>query len=117
MDKVFIEELCVFATIGVYDWEKTIKQKLLLDLSMEWDNKPAAATDDLRHALNYAAISDAVTELVAERSYGLIETVAEEVAKLLLNQFGIAKVGITVRKPSAVANARSVGVSIERAQS
>ncbi|MFM2480336.1 dihydroneopterin aldolase [Celerinatantimonas sp. YJH-8] len=117
MDKVFIEELYILATIGVYNWEKEIKQKLLLDLSMDWDNHPAAATDDLRHALNYAAVSEAVTSLVSGKPFELIETVAEEVAALLLNDFQIQHVAVTVRKPGAVANAKCVGVSIERTRS
>ncbi|MFM2484665.1 dihydroneopterin aldolase [Celerinatantimonas yamalensis] len=117
MDKVFIEELCVYTTIGVYDWEKQIKQKLVLDLIMDWDNSLAAADDDLRYALNYAAVSEAVTSLIQAQPYELIETVAEHVAQLLLREFAITHLTVKVRKPGAVANALSVGVSIERTRS
>ncbi|CAG9297841.1 dihydroneopterin aldolase [Celerinatantimonas diazotrophica] len=114
MDKVFIENLSILTTIGVYDWEKEIKQQLVLDLTMDWDNRLAAAEDDLRHALNYAGVSEAVTQLVQGQPYELIETVAEEVAQLILNQFAAARVEVTVRKPKAVANAGCVGVKIVR---
>lgn len=117
MDKVFIEELCVLATIGVYDWEKRIKQRLVLNLSMDWDNHLAAAKDDLSYALNYAAVSDAITHLVSNKPYGLIETVAERVADFVMDEFGVSRVSVTVRKPGAIVNASSVGVSIERSRS
>ena len=117
MDKVFIEQLSIWATIGVYDWEKQIKQQLLLDLLMDWDIRLASAHDDLAHALDYARVSQAVTEHVQSRPFELIETVAEEVAQLILEQFHVSKVRVCVRKPQAVESAANVGVEIERIRS
>lgn len=114
MDIVFIEELSVITTIGVYDWEQTIQQKLVFDIEMGWDNRQAAASDDVQDCLSYADVSDAVVALVSGRRFALVERVAEEVAQLLMQRFGIRWLRIKVSKPGAVAQARAVGVIIER---
>ncbi|CNH01472.1 bifunctional dihydroneopterin aldolase/dihydroneopterin triphosphate 2'-epimerase [Yersinia thracica] len=116
MDIVFIEELSVITTIGVYDWEQTIQQKLVFDIEMGWDNRKAAASDDVNDCLSYADISDAVIKHVESQRFALVERVAEEIAELLLQQFKSPWVRIKVSKPGAVAQARNVGVVIERAQ-
>ncbi|OLQ77496.1 dihydroneopterin aldolase [Photobacterium proteolyticum] len=114
MDSVFIEHLEVIATIGVYDWEQTIKQKLVLDLEMAHDNRPAAESDDVVYALDYAAVSEAVTEYIQGGRFLLVERVAEEVASLIMTKFSVPWIRVRVTKPGAVANARGVGVLIER---
>ena len=114
MDSVFIEQLEVIATIGVYDWEQKIKQKLVLDLEMAHDNRPAADSDDVAYALNYAAVSEAVTAHIQNGRFLLVERVAEEIASLLMTQFGVPWLRVRVTKPTAVANAGGVGVQIER---
>uniref|UniRef100_UPI0036D8F8C7 bifunctional dihydroneopterin aldolase/7,8-dihydroneopterin epimerase n=1 Tax=Photorhabdus sp. RM322S TaxID=3342825 RepID=UPI0036D8F8C7 len=114
MDIVFIEELAVITTIGVYDWEQTIKQKLVFDIEMGWDNKRASSSDNVEHCLDYAKVSEAVINHVESQSFALVERVAEEVANLLLNRFNSPWVRIKVSKPGAVAQARQVGVVIER---
>lgn len=116
MDIVFIEELSVITTIGVYDWEQTIRQKLVFDIEMGWDNRKAAASDDVNDCLSYADISDAVIEHVETQRFALVERVAEEIADLLLQRFNSPWVRIKVSKPGAVAQARNVGVVIERGQ-
>ncbi|KHT65505.1 dihydroneopterin aldolase [Photobacterium gaetbulicola] len=114
MDSVFIEHLEVIATIGVYDWEQEIKQKLVLDLEMAHDNRPAAQSDDVAYALDYAAVSDAVTQHIQTGRFLLVERVAEDVANLIMTQFSVPWIKVRVTKPGAVANARGVGVVIER---
>ncbi|ADZ43870.1 TPA: bifunctional dihydroneopterin aldolase/7,8-dihydroneopterin epimerase [Yersinia enterocolitica] len=116
MDIVFIEELSVITTIGVYDWEQTIQQKLVFDIEMGWDNRKAAASDDVNYCLSYADISDAVINHVEMQRFALVERVAEEIADLLLQRFNSPWVRIKVSKPGAVAQARNVGVVIERGQ-
>lgn len=116
MDIVFIEELSVITTIGVYDWEQTIQQKLVFDIEMGWDNRKAAASDDVNDCLSYADISDAVINYVEMQRFALVERVAEEIADLLLQRFNSPWVRIKVSKPGAVAQARNVGVVIERGQ-
>lgn len=114
MDRVFIEGLEVITTIGVYDWEKEIQQKLVLDLELAHDNRPAASTDDIKLALDYASLSSRVTEYVQTHHFELVETVAENVAALIRDEFGVPWLRLKLHKPGAVVNARSVGVQIER---
>ena len=99
MDIVFIEQLSVITTIGVYDWEQTIEQKLVFDIEMGWDNRKSAKSDDVNDCLSYADIS---------------ETVIGQVAELLLTKFNSPWVRIKLSKPGAVARAANVGVIIER---
>ena len=94
MDIVFIEQLSVITTIGVYDWEQTIEQKLVFDIEMAWDNRKAAKSDDVADCLSYADIA--------------------ETAELLLARFNSPWVRIKLSKPGAVARAANVGVIIER---
>lgn len=115
MDKVFIESLVVDAYIGVYDWEHEQTQPLVLDLEMDWDNQTAARSEQLSDALDYDALSKAVTALIQSRPRALIETVAEEVAALVLTEFKCPRVRVKVAKPQAVANARQTAVEIVRA--
>lgn len=114
MDKVFIDHLEVYCTIGVYHWEKEITQKLILDLEMDYDTKPAGQQDNMDLALDYAAVSQRVTQLINAKPIGLVEAVAEQVAQLLLQEFSVHRVKVRVTKPGAVANARGVGVEIVR---
>lgn len=114
MDKVFIEQLEVITTIGVYDWEQTIKQKLILDLEMAHDNKPAGKSDDVTHALDYAQVSQAVIKHIESGRFLLVERVAEEIAELIMQRFSVPWIRIRLTKPGAVPQAKGVGVIIER---
>jgi len=114
MDIVFIKQLKVETTIGAYEWEKTIKQTLLLDLDMGWDNTAPALNDDLTKALDYASVSQRLTDWLGRQQIELIETVAERIAQMLLHEFSINWLRLTITKPDAVANAAGVGVTIER---
>ena len=114
MDIVFIEQLSVITTIGVYDWEQTIEQKLVFDIEMGWDNRKSAKSDDVNDCLSYADISETVIAHVEGQRFALVERVAEEVADLLLSKFTSPWVRIKLSKPGAVARAANVGVIIER---
>ncbi|HHF3840280.1 TPA: dihydroneopterin aldolase [Haemophilus influenzae] len=114
MDRIFIEELTVFAQIGVYDWEQQIKQKLVFDLEMVWDCKQAAETDDVAYCLNYAEVSQMIIDYVESKPFLLIERVAYEVAELLESRYQLQGLKIKLSKPKAVAQARNVGVLIVR---
>ena len=111
MDIVFIEQLSVITTIGVYDWEQTIEQKLVFDIEMAWDNRKAAKSDDVADCLSYADIAETVVSHVEGARFALVERVAEE---LLLARFNSPWVRIKLSKPGAVARAANVGVIIER---
>ena len=114
MDIVFIEELTVITTMCVYDWEQTIRQKLVFDIELAWDNRKAALSDDVSDCLSYADVSEAVIKHVEPNQFALVERVAEEVAVMLMDRFNSPWVRIKVSKPGAVAHAKSVGVQIER---
>ena len=114
MDIVFIEQLSVITTIGVYDWEQTIEQKLVFDIEMGWDNRTSAKSDDVNDCLSYADISETVVNHVEGQRFALVERVAAEVAELLLSRFNSPWVRIKLSKPGAVARATNVGVIIER---
>lgn len=115
MDIVFIDGLEVDTVIGVYDWERGIRQCLTLDLQLGWDIRPAAAGDELGLALDYAAVSARVQAFAAQSAFQLVETFAERLAALLMAEFGIAWLRLRVTKPGAVPAARGgVGVEIER---
>lgn len=118
MDQVFIRGLEVQAVIGAYDWERTIRQRLVLDLEMDWDIRPAAADDDLTLALDYAAVSQRVLDYVSASSFELVETLADRLATLIMEEFSVSGLRLVITKPGAVSEARrGVGVIIERGRS
>lgn len=114
MDKVFIEGIEIEALIGIYDWERRIRQPLLLDLEMGFDNRRPAATDAIADTLDYKAVSKRLIEYVSGSSFGLVETLAERCAEIVLAEFDVAWLRLRLAKPGAVRGARSVGVVIER---
>ena len=116
MDIVFLGGLEIETVIGVYDWERTIKQKIILDIDMAFDIRKAAATDDIAYTLDYKAVSDRIIEFVAASSFFLVETLIEAIAKILLEEFAISWVKITLNKKGAISEARDVGIIIERGQ-
>lgn len=115
-DKVFIHELTAFASIGAYDWEHTIKQRLVLNIEMEWDFTLATETDEVQYCLNYAEVSEKVLQFIESKPFKLVETVAHQIADLLQHTYGIQTLRIELHKPKAVAQASSVGVIVERGQ-
>ncbi|ENR5390738.1 TPA: bifunctional dihydroneopterin aldolase/7,8-dihydroneopterin epimerase [Providencia rettgeri] len=114
MDIVFIEQLSVITTIGVYDWEQGIEQKLVLDIEMGWDNKQAAMSDNVEFCLDYEKVTNCIVEHLENNKFALVERVAEEVAQLLMGRFKMPWVRLRVSKPGAVARAHNMGVLIER---
>jgi dihydroneopterin aldolase len=115
-DKVFIEALEVEALIGIYDWERRIRQPLSFDIEMAFDNRKPAASDDIADTLDYKAVSKRVVEFVSQSSFGLVETLADRCAELILAEFGVRHVRLKLSKPGAVRGARAVGVIIERSR-
>lgn len=116
MDIVFIGELRADTVIGVYDWERSIRQSVVLDLEMATDNRRAAGSDRIEDALDYAALSARVLSFIEGSEFRLIETMAEQVAAIVMGEFGVPWLRLRLRKPGAVAAARDVGVLIERGE-
>ena len=114
MDKVFIEALEIECVIGIYDWERKIRQPIVLDIEMAFDNTVPAATDDIKDTLDYKAVSKRVVSYVQSTDFGLVETLAECVAELILSEFPVGRVNLKLSKPGAVRGARAVGVKIVR---
>lgn len=113
-DKVFIRGLQIDAIIGIYPHERSTRQPLLLDLEMSSDIRRAASTEDITDALDYEAISNHLYEFVAASEFQLIETLAQRIAELVLEEFNVSWLRLTVHKPEAVARAQDVGIIIER---
>lgn len=116
MDKVFIEGLEIDALIGIYDWERRIRQTLRFDLEMGFDNRRPAASDDIADTLNYKAVSKRLEQYVRESGFGLVETLAERCAEIVLDEFGVQWLRLKLSKPGAVRGAAAVGVVIERSR-
>ncbi len=116
MDIVYITGLQAEAVIGVYEWERSIRQQLVLDLELACDCKVAAKSDAIEDAVDYDAISGRLLAYIGDSEYQLIETLAERVAELVMREFGVIWLRLRLAKPGAVAAAASVGVVIERGQ-
>lgn len=114
MDIVFIEDLRIETVIGIYDWEKQIKQTVALDLEMAFDNRVPAATDRIEDTLDYKRVSKRLIAFVGESRFELVETLAERCAEIVMREFGVPWLRLRLAKPGAVKGARSVGVVLER---
>jgi len=116
MDIVYVVKLQTDAVIGVYDWERGIRQTVVLDLELASDNRRAASNDSLEDAVDYDAISSRVLAFIEASQFQLIETMAEQVAALVMDEFHIPWLRLRLGKPGAVAEAGDVGVIIERGE-
>ncbi|MGB5475154.1 MAG: dihydroneopterin aldolase [Gammaproteobacteria bacterium] len=116
MDTVFISDLRIETLIGIYGWERKVRQTISLDLEMGADIRAAAATDAIEDTLNYKAVAKRLIAFVGASEFQLVETLAEKIAEIVLNEFKVPWVRLTVHKPGAVRGSRDVGVIIERGQ-
>ena len=114
MDIIFLSDLRVETVIGIWDWERKIRQTVAIDLEMSADIAKAAATDDVKDTLNYKLVAKRVQQFVGDSSFQLVETLAEKIAGIVLDEFNVAWVKVRVNKPGAIRGARDVGVLIER---
>jgi dihydroneopterin aldolase len=114
MDIVFINDLRIETIIGIYDWERRVRQTISLDLEMSADIRRAAATDAIDDTLNYKAVAKRLIEFVGASEYQLVETLAEKITEIVLTEYAVPWLRLTVRKPGAVRGSRDVGVIIER---
>ena len=114
MDKIFIHALKAEAIIGIYDWERQVRQTVLVDIEIGADIRKAALTDSIEDTLNYKRVAKRVLAFVEGSQFQLVETLAEHLAMLVLEEFGVAWVRIVLSKPGAVRNSKDVGVAVER---
>jgi len=116
-DHVFIQDLRIDTCIGIFEWERRIKQKVSLDLEMACDVAKAAATDKIDDTLNYKAVAKRLIQFVSESQFDLVETLAERCAEIVVNEFDVPWLRLRISKPGAVRGSREVGVVIERGRS
>jgi dihydroneopterin aldolase len=114
MDIVYIRELQVETIIGIYDWEREVRQTVSLDLEMGTDIRAAATTEDIDNTLNYKTVAKRLIAFISESEFLLVETMAEEIAQIVQNEFNVPWLRLRLSKPGAVRGARDVGVIIER---
>ncbi len=116
MDIIFIRELRVETVIGIYDWERKIKQTISIDLELGTDIRPAAASDDIAQTLDYKAVAKRLIRFAEDSEFLLVETLAERIAAIVRNEFGVPWLRLSLSKPGAVRGSREVGVIIERGE-
>lgn len=116
MDKIFLHELKVETIIGIWEWERKIRQTVVIDLEMSADIAKAAATDDVADTLNYKSVAKRVQGFVADSRFQLVETLAEKIAEIIRDEFDVAWVRVKVHKPGAIRGSRDVGIEIERGE-
>jgi len=114
MDIIFLRGLRVDTVIGIYDWERRIKQTVVLDLEMAADVHKAAATDEIENTLDYKAVAKRVESFIKESEFQLVETMAERCAQIVRDEFNVPWIRLTLNKIGAVGSADDVGVIIER---
>jgi dihydroneopterin aldolase len=116
MDKVFIQGLKIDTVIGIYDWEREIRQDVTLDLEMSADIKAASLTDHIDQTLDYKSVAKRLIQFVKDSEFQLVETLAEKITEIVLNEFEVEWVKLTLNNGEAVSGASGVGVIIERSK-
>ena len=116
MDIVYISDLRIETIIGIYDWEREIRQVISIDLKMATDNRKAAATESIEDALSYKAVAKRLIQFVEESEFQLVETLAERIAEIILEEFAVDWLRLKLGKPGAVTGSKEVGVIIERGE-
>ena len=114
MDKVFIKNLQVEAVIGIFEWEREVKQIISIDLEMDFNNANSSNLHDIKNTLDYKKVGKRVIGLVESSNYKLVETLAERIAELVLKEFPVESLALSVSKPGALRGSDSVGIRIIR---
>ena len=114
MDIVFIRELQIETVIGIYDWERKIRQVISLDIEMAADIQQAAKTDNIDDTLSYKTVAKRLIDFVEQSNYELVEALAEKICSIIIEEFSVPWVKLKLSKPGAVSGSKAVGVVIER---
>lgn len=114
MDRIFITALAAEAIIGIYDWEREVRQRVVIDLEIWIDLVEAAKSDAIEDTLNYKSVAKRVLAFVEQSRFRLVEALAGEIARIVLEEFSVARVRVTVHKPGAIRHSRDVGVVVDR---
>ncbi|MDZ7645084.1 MAG: dihydroneopterin aldolase [Woeseiaceae bacterium] len=116
MDTIFLNDLRIETVVGIWDWERRIRQTVSIDLEMGADIRAAAASDSIDDTLNYKLVAKRIQQFVGESSFQLVETLAERIAGIILDEFDVPWVRVRVNKPGAIRGARDVGIDIRRSR-
>ena len=116
MDRIFLRELRVETIVGIYEWERGSTQLVSIDLEMETDIRKAARNDAIADTLNYKDVAKRLIEFVGGSRFQLVETLGEAVARIVVTEFPVPSVRVSVSKPGAIEGSREVGVTLERSR-
>ena len=114
MDKIFLSALTVECIVGIWDWERRVKQTVIIDLELAADIRRAAASDRIEDTIDYKKVAKRLLAFVGESQFNLVETLAESIARVVVTEFGVSWVKVRLNKQGAIRGARDVGIEIER---
>ncbi len=114
MDKIFLSSLTVECIVGIWEWERRVKQRVVIDIEMAADIRKAAASDQIEDTIDYKRVSKRLQAFVSESQFQLVETLTERIAQLIVTEFGVSWVKVRLNKQGAIRGARDVGIEIER---
>ena len=114
MDIIFLNSLTTECIIGIWDWERRVKQKVVIDLEMAADIRKAARSDAIEDTLDYKKVSKRLLQFVGESEYQLVETLTERIAQIVVTEFDVPWVRVKLNKQGAIRGSRDVGILIER---
>lgn len=114
MDKIFLNALAVECIVGIWEWERRVKQRVIIDLELATDIRAAAATDRIEDTIDYKKVSKRLLAFVGDSQYQLVETLTEKIAELIITEFGVSWVRVRLNKQGALRGSRDVGILIER---
>lgn len=114
MDKIFLSQLSIECIVGIWEWERRVKQTVIIDVEMAADIRRAAATDSIEDTIDYKRVSKRLLAFVGDSQYQLVETLTEQIARVIVTEFGVSWVKVRLNKRGAIRGARDVGIEIER---
>lgn len=114
MDKIFLSALTVECIVGIWEWERRVKQTVIIDLEMAADIRRAAASDRIEDTIDYKKVAKRLLQFVGDSQFNLVETLAEQIAHVIVTEFGVSWVKVRLNKQGAIRGARDVGIEIER---
>lgn len=114
MDKIFLSSLAVECIVGIWEWERRVKQTVIIDIEMAADIRKAAASDRIEDTIDYKGVSKRLQTFVGESQFHLVETLTDRIAQLIVTEFGVSWVRVRLNKQGAIRGARDVGIEIER---
>jgi dihydroneopterin aldolase len=114
MDKIFLSALTVECIVGIWEWERRVKQTVIIDLEMQADIRRAAASDRIEDTIDYKKVAKRLLAFVGDSQFQLVETLAERIAQVVVVEFGVVWVKVRLNKQGAIRGARDVGIEIER---